>query len=187
MRYALVLTRGNDADARELVNILFTKLQATTYVRPINGPAWATRVVQNAFRDQWRRTRTEIENFGHRVELTVEVAETIGDDRSRGDVADIAIENVFLRPIVRAALTIIDEFIASHEPSDVARVLRATLDPTTGAIVSRDKVGKLTGLHPSKVDRLRKPALERLRTELLELYKELQAGDGDVAPESLTS
>jgi len=187
MKLALVLNRGNSADARELVNDLFVKLQAKTFDRPTKGLAWGTRVVQNAFRSRYRRTQTETRKLGHRIELTVEIAEAMADNRGLGDVAETAIENVFSTPLFKAASAIIEEFIAAHEPGDTARVLRSSLDVTTGAIRSRNEVGKLTGLHPSKVDRLRKPALERLRGELEHLYKELQAGDGDVASEFLTS
>lgn len=181
MRYALVITRVNRADAHDLVNDMFAKLQAYTFTRPTKGVAWAITVMRHEFRDRWRKARTEANKLGSKVELTAEIADTISDHHR--DVADIAIENVFSTPISQAASEVIEEFIAAHEPSDVARVLRAMLDSSTGRIRSRNAVAELTGLHPSKVYRLSKPALERLKTELLQLYKELQAGDGDVAPE----
>lgn len=185
MRFALTITRGNEADAHELVQEAFAKLLAQTFNRPTNGRAWATVVVRNAFLDRWRRGQTEVEKLGHRVELTFEVAETHADSFRR-DVADHAVDNVFVTPIRQAASKVIEEFVALHEPSDTARVLRATLDTSTGLLRSRRAVAELTGLHESTVQRLRAPALKKLKAELQQLYKELQAGDGDVTPEFLT-
>lgn len=158
MKHALRLTRGNHQDAEDLAQDAYEKILKARFSKPADGRAYITRILTNGFIDVVRRRQTVTEKLGTRTGFEIALDEGV-QDRTGGDVADIAVRSVFSRE-VRGRIAALGPCLPSE---DFRVLLHALVDLDTGELREGKTIETLTGFSASKVKRLRaalKPLLQ---------------------------
>lgn len=158
MQHALRLTRGNQQDAEDLAQDAYVRILKARFSKPANGRAYITDILTKLFIDVVRRRQTVTKKLGSRTGYEIALDEGV-QDRTGGDVADIAVRSVFSREVHNQI-----NAVGPCLPSEDLRVLlQAWVDLDNGELRDGQTIETLTGFSASKVKRLRaalKPLLQ---------------------------
>mgnify|MGYP001627178218 CR=1 FL=1 len=179
MKCAMKLTRGNRAEAEDLVQDAFVRILGATYKKPVrNALGWVTRIVDRLYIDTLRRRQTQTDKLGVRtgyeIALNEDVSDRISDDLAN-TVINLEAQSVFSAAFCDRITTLLN----SLPKEDQRTVLRAMLDLDDGEIRSGKEIEGLTGFSEPKVKRLRAQLMPLLVNALTDLDD--QSNPGEIA------